>query len=560
MKQVKEQFSYFLKNKIYCAMLTLTAVMGYGFMITHQTIGIDDTPYAYYFEEGLSAIVGRWVFFLLNRIFHVSDFTPFVTDLAGVLILMTVVTVWAALFRSVLKDRVPAWSYCFFACIFLSCPLISEVYTYYLHNGVSLGYLCTGISLFFYRDMAEAEKDRRKMAVAGLGAVVMLWIALGCYESFMIVWLLGVFLVLLTRRYAGAGQKVIPALVKGAAAAVAAILLRSLMISAVTAVFGLDSLSGEAVRRSVGEMAAWMFLPGAAAEFAMALKRIFVMYGVFAYAYYPIRVFVLASAVTGIFGLYWTIWHRDIRCLLLTGGSYVVSFLLVIVEGSATLYRSAQFLPVICGYAVLIFSLAAEGLLTWIRKRINRRGKGSAWEKAGAGAVIFILCAVLWNQCFDLNRWFYVDYMKYENARELAGEIQAELERHFDTSKPVVFTGTYQAPQGIIGDAYVPYGSETFYKMNRLTCLVDEHLLEKYYRPYGVWVAQTPALSMIDWGINAFENDEELVRFFAMHGYEIQGNRDQQRYQEAQEYSVSLPHFPAEGSVVDMGEYLIVHF
>ena len=150
--------------------------------------------------------------------------------------------------------------------------------------------------------------------------------------------------------------------------------------------------------------------------------------------------------------------------------------------------------------------------------------------------------------------------MKYESAKSLAGEIAGRLEEEFDTTKPVVFTGTYQVPRSIIGDAYVPYGSKTFYRMNRITRVVDEHLLEKFYREYGVWVAQTPELSVIDWGRYAFGDDSELIRFFAMHGYELQALTDASLYQTAEEYSVELPHFPADGSIVDRGEYLIVHF
>ena len=136
-----------------------------------------------------------------------------------------------------------------------------------------------------------------------------------------------------------------------------------------------------------------------------------------------------------------------------------------------------------------------------------------------------------------------------------------ELEKHFDTPKPVVFTGNYEVPQGIIQDAYVPIGTETFFKMKYITDMVDEHLLEKFYRSYGVWVAQTPALSVIDWGRLAFDTDEELVRFFAMHGYELTPMTDQSVYAEAElyAYEMDLPKFPGEGSIVDMGDYIIVH-
>jgi len=618
-------------------MLGLTAVCSYGFLITHQTVGIDDTPYAYYFEEGLNAIVGRWFLFLLNKVFHVSEFSPFLTDFAGVLILMAAVTVWCALLHSVCGGKVPVWGYVFFSCIFLSSPLLGEVYTYYLHNGVSVGYLCTGISLCFWKELAEAGKMRRKALEAGLGAAVFLMAALGCYESFMIVWLLGIFLVLLTERYLGVRCRVISSLLGGALSAVAAVVMRSVVIAGVIGIFGLGDMRGEAVQRSVLEMAGWMFEAGASAEFAMAVKRIYVMYGVFAYAYYPIRVFVMASVFMVLFGGYRAVRQRDGWIAALTAGSFAVSFLLVIVEGKATLYRSAQFLTVLCGYGAFLAAYAVSGLkdcriFGGSRSRGNgvpdggapedcrifgesqgksvpdggapedcrifgesqgksvpdggapedcrilegSRGKGVSGGGAPGdfrligrgrkaygvcrGLAVFGLCAVLWNQCFDMNRWFYVDWMKYESAVDVAGQIAWELERGYDTDKPVVFTGAYQPPRGIIGDAYVGYGTETFFRMKRLTDVVDEHLLEKFYRDYGVWVAQTPALSVLDWGMNAFNNDVELERFFAMHGYRITANRDMERYEAAQLYSAQLPHFPAEGSIVDMGDYIIVHF
>ena len=180
---MKENFLHLCRNKLYTAMVGLTAVCSYGFLVTHQTVGIDDTPYAYYFEEGLNVIVGRWFLFLLNKVFHVSEFTPFLTDLAGVLLFMAAVTVWCALLRSICGDRVPVWGYAFFSCIFLSCPLIAEVYTYYLHNGVSVGYLCTGLSLYYFKELTEQTKDWKKALWTGMKITSFLVAALGCYAG-----------------------------------------------------------------------------------------------------------------------------------------------------------------------------------------------------------------------------------------------------------------------------------------------------------------------------------------------------------------------------------------
>ncbi len=126
-----------------------------------------------------------------------------------------------------------------------------------------------------------------------LTAAVFLWIAMGCYESFMILWLAGLMLLLLTERIAQGRQEkdIFATLVAGAVAALVAIVLRSVMIVVVTKAFHLEYLRGEAVQRSVTEMLGWTPAAGAFGELAMILKRTFVLYGVFAYAYLPIRIF-----------------------------------------------------------------------------------------------------------------------------------------------------------------------------------------------------------------------------------------------------------------------------
>ena len=71
-------FRKFWENRCFMGILLLTAVCAYGYKVTNVTIGIDDTPSLYYFEEGLIAIVGRWVLFLLNKVIFLAEFVPFV--------------------------------------------------------------------------------------------------------------------------------------------------------------------------------------------------------------------------------------------------------------------------------------------------------------------------------------------------------------------------------------------------------------------------------------------------------------------------------------------------
>lgn len=555
--------------------LLLTAVCAYGYKVTNVTIGIDDTPSLYYFEEGLIAIVGRWVLFLLNKVIFLAEFVPFVTDFIAVGLLVLAAIVWTVLFYSVLGEKIPVVGYAFFAAIFVSSPLISEVFTYFLHNGIAIGYLCCGLSLCCVREWQGSIRKMRKgsgirekfecLAVMRLvAAAVFLWIAMGCYESFMILWLAGLLLLLLSERIRLGAERIVRTgergvfgtLVGGALAALAAVLLRSLMIVVLTKVFRLEYLQGEAVQRSVTEMLGWMVQPGAFGEFAMLLKRTFVLYGVFAYAYLPIRIFVLSAAVITVVTLVRVIRGRDVWALVLLPAAYLAAFSLLFIEGKATLYRSAQFLPVFCGYGALLFAYS-------IYELTGSPGRGGHRKLClgTRGIAVAVLVVITWNQCMDMTKWFYIDKQKYDAAVKTVDQIALDLERDFDTSKPVIFTGNYEIPYSIVKDAYVSYGDRKYYKMKRLTDLIDPDLLDKYNRgSKGVWVAQTPALSVIEWGRYAFDNDAELVKFFAMHGHTLTACEDIDRYAEAEKASLELPEYPQDGYIVDKGDYIIVHF
>ena len=559
--------------------LLLTAVCAYGYKVTNVTIGIDDTPSLYYFEEGLIAIVGRWVLFLLNKVISLAEFAPFVTDFAAVLFLIAAAIVWSALFYSVFGEKIPMTGYAYFAAVFVSCPLISEVFTYFLHNGIAIGYLSCAVSLCCMREWQLSIRKQRKgsglwekpdcRTVTKLAAAaVFLWIAMGCYESFMILWLAGLLLLLLserirlgTERTARTGERgVFGTLAGGALAALAAVLLRSLMIVVLTKTFHLEYLQGEAVQRSVTEMLGWMVQTGAFGELIMILKRTFVLYGVFAYAYLPIRIFVLSAVVITVVTLVRVIRGRDLWALILLPTAYLAAFSLLFIEGKATLYRSAQFLPVFCGYGVLLFVYAVWKVTAWWERK-TQKSQNSRICRGVRGIAILVLAVIVWNQCMDMTKWFYIDKQKYDAAVQTVDQIALDLERDFDTSKPVIFTGNYEIPYSIVKDAYVSYGDSRYYKMKRLTDLIDPNLLDKYNRgSRGVWVAQTPALSVIDWGRYAFDSDAELVKFFAMHGHSLVDCGDIDRYAEAEEESLDLPEYPQDGYIVDKGDYIIVHF
>ena len=165
----------------------------------------------------------------------------------------------------------------------------------------------------------------------------------------------------------------------------------------------------------------------------MILKRTFVLYGVFAYAYLPIRIFVLSAVVITVVTLVRVIRGRDLWALILLPTAYLAAFSLLFIEGKATLYRSAQFLPIFCGYGVLLFVYAVWKVTAWWERK-TQKSQNSRICRGVRGIAILVLAVIVWNQCMDMTKWFYIDKQKYDAAVQTVDQIALDLERDFDTS------------------------------------------------------------------------------------------------------------------------------
>ncbi len=541
MKRLKEDITVLLQNKIYMILLVLVALGCYGFKLMHPTIGIDDTPYEYYFSEGLIVVVGRWVLFLLNKVLDIGQYAPFLTDFVAVILLLFAAILWSVVFKRIFEKALPDWCYLIFSCLFISNPLISEVFTYFLHNGIGIGYVCSALAVLSYLECIEHPKA----ILPHILSAVFVWTAIGCYESFAVVFLVMTLFVLLVNRVSGKKQHPILSVLKIGIILIAAILLRSLITKLLIAVFSLQDLTTQAKQRSLTEVLGWIFDAEGRASLNMALKRLFVMYGVFAYQYLPIAMYLLSSLIVAIYSVWKTIRNKDLGISLYMIGIFIASWMLIFIEGKVTLYRSCQFLPLFCASSFLLLFYAGRNLL---KKRYVTI------------ATAVISAIFIWNQTADMNNWFYIDYGKYEDAKNTMNNISLELEKHYDTNKPLVFIGIYEPPMSIVQDAYVPLNSDTFFKMNRITQRIDPHLLEKFYRRHHVWVAQTPSLSVIGWGIDAFDNNAELIKFMAMHGHEFIGVDNKELITQMAITYRDIPSWPMEGSIIETEEYIIINF
>lgn len=557
MKRLLNDVKEFCRCKAYVIGLTLIAVCAYGYAVTHYAIGMDDTVIPLYFGEGLAPYVGRWSLFVINRIFHIADFVPWMVELVSVLILMLSVTLWCVLWKRICEPRIalPTWSYVFVAGIFLSCPLISEVFVFYLHNGICLGYGVTALALLCLMNGLSLKKSRKYCLGQLMLSAVLAAVAMGFYESFLIVYIMGaVMCFFLIHRFYGKkdgtseySAKLLSWIGSGVLIVLTAMAIRTAVLALLKAVYHLEELGGYDVlyRSLFGDV---FTVEG---ELVMTLKRFFVKYYVNAVVYLPITVLVFALAFLGIYSLYHGIRKKDILLPVCIVMLVVLPIFMSLVEGLATRYRSAQYVPVVGAFAVL---------LAMLELRLHKLPK---WVPTLGAMCMGVL---LFNQCTDMNRWFYLDYLKYQDAEEVMSRIACDLEKECDTSKPVVFRGAYAVPYEISKDACVSFSSAQYGWICRLTDWLDPHLKEKFFAENGrgYVFAETPVVSTLQWGVTAFDGTSgQLIAFWKMHGYDaFRCETDLDVIEEAEgiRKEENMYGYPKEGYIKECEDYIIVNF
>ena len=143
-------------------------------------------------------------------------------------------------------------------------------------------------------------------------------------------------------------------------------------------------------------------------------------------------------------------------------------------------------------------------------------------------------------------------------------QIAYDLEKDYDTSKPIVFRGGYTVPFAICGDAYVSFSSPEYQWICRLTDPIDTHLKEKYFAPIGYQFAESPAISVLQWGVTAFDGTStQLIEFWKMHGHDsFHCVTDLARMEEAEQIrkDTNMPGYPKDGYIMECEDYIIVNF
>lgn len=545
-----EEAKQLWKEKCFAIGILVTMLLSYGTLLIHPTVGIDDTAFKVYFVDGVAPAMGRWCLYIINKIIPLS-YNPYFMELIGMISLFFSVTLWCVLLKKLFRDTIPYWGYTIFGCVILSSPILSEVVVYYLHNGIFTGYGITALAVMaLLESVTVNEKNMAKRQIIFLIlAVMFLTIAIGLYESFIIVFMVAVLMVYFVIRLLKIESYQVNMLgwsIKTVGILVGTMAFRTWIIKIIVSFFHLESQKEVLNYRGLYEFWGWFDGTRNIEEFIFVLKDFFVKYYLNAIVYVPIMIFVLAIGFIVIGSIIWGWKRRDGWIVAVAFGILFVPWIMPILEGSTTFYRSSQYIPIVSGFAVLLFVWSLNKIKC---KLINRV------------LPIMILTILLYNQTYEMAKWLYLDSMKYEDTKQVLEEVSIYIRSNCDSQKPICIVGQYQVPDVYLQEGITPVWSKKYTIISNLVKGLDENLSKKYITDQGYVYYETLGLSFVRWGATAFYGfDREIIKFWKMHGIELTEDGNLEHYEYAREQMENIPSWPEQGSIIEMEDYIIVNF
>lgn len=134
MKELNKNIKYFVKNTLFMSVLIIVTLLGYGFAITHMSIGIDDLALDKYVDGTYILSQNRWATWLTYNLLGINEYSPFFSELITTLIYFCTAILVSSIIKTITRDKISNISYIIFSCMYISFPILVYPYTYQSTN------------------------------------------------------------------------------------------------------------------------------------------------------------------------------------------------------------------------------------------------------------------------------------------------------------------------------------------------------------------------------------------------------------------------------------------
>lgn len=518
--------------------LFLSAAGCYLYFLTNRAISIDNiSGDRYYFKNWLQQ--GRLTTSVFNFLFKMEGNADFIKGFIGVVMLCVAAIIFCVLFDRFAPDK-SNFSRYIFSCLLVTAPIYVELFAYdtcALIIGAGMAMMAT--ALFFVVKNRDTKKFRYIPYATILIAIVTSW-----YESLIVVYFGAVFaLLLLEFITTEVKPKLMRVIFEGMRFAVpfgAGVVLEYVIQRIVFVVFDIQR-AGNA-KNSIGILSASF---KSAVHLALNIVKRFFLSGLW---YIPITILAITIVIGIALCIYYCIRRRSLIPVILFGGLYVSLIALSVLKWDVAAYRMCQ-----------IFAFFSAFIIYLLIHTVNRfKGKLSIPVKK-----LVAICAIylVFLQVSESNYWYYWEVQRYEEEKTVMTQVSSQLLQEYDISKPVVFVGVYTFSDNLLSKTHIAKDSFEYRLTKKVEDITGLELIADAKVNYSRKIPVNIVSSYINWGMKAFgEPNTELFKFLNYHGIDYLKQGDRNMFLQASKVAKKIPRWPAEGSIVDAGEFIIVRF
>lgn len=427
MEKIKEEYkksiNYFLKNKAFIITIILITVLSFGFTITNSSVGMDDTAFDRYYQGKEMLAIGRWGSYLVYQILNITEFIPFWIDFIASSIIMLTAVLWCIFLKKNLEDKLPLGAYITFAAVFISFPIINEIFIFENCNiAVMLGSFLASLGIMvFYENYTKIHKKGIYIV-----SVLILTLAMSMYEACAQIMLVAICITAILMIYTNRDKKIkdiFKYLFSILGILLIGVVLDEIIVKIIyfAGVRASDVADKEINWGQYGILESFEII---LADIVCAMKNI---------KYFPVLVFDVASGIVLAISILQSDRKKNWMILVIFIAMFLSNFAISILQLDAVLYRTCTSWGLFVAIIVLmVYKFLSEYKMT----------------KILACLVIGILVL---QQSKTLNQLFYNDYKRYQKDLHIAYDLVYNLEKDYDISKPLVIMGTPYKGMGDYG-------------------------------------------------------------------------------------------------------------
>lgn len=515
---LKQGFKKFLLNPMYIFPVLISTILCYAYYLAHETVTIDSLSSDRYYH-GLLVAQGRLTATIIENYLGFEHLPIAVENIIGLICFILGATVFCIIFDKV-KPQSNVLPYTFSTCLYITFPLMNE---YFMFKG---SVLTTGGSILLVSFALYFALKIKNLIASILISSIFIFFAYSWYESFILVYIGAVFLLLILLADGKKSQKELffngfwlaPTLFLGFS-------LEEIISNAIINICNITQDNNNAVGT------AWLSSSATLKSFFYDFIYSFVS-KIFCYAPFTI-LFIFLAVAFGLMILQTKSTKKPILIFFYFGLALTV-FFLSIYRGTESAYRTEQGIPFYISAITLLLS----------SKIINSNGKKALRIIASLSLVI-----ILTVQICSSNYWYHVNVLRDKEEKQVVCNIAKDLEK-YDKNKPVIFIGYYQLSNNI-KDKYTV-------KKDSVAGKIIDYTSKKAKKSYTYTACQTSISSYISWSIYSFSSaNVELKKFFNSCGYDFKLGTNKQ-FEEATKKYINIPSYNDSGYILDAGDYIVV--